>query len=416
MGAPNILIDANTLYQKDCGSKTYAYNLLKEFLILSGDAARTEINIDICGADGKIFSLESRELLDETAYKGGQNGFVAKLKKSLPRDSLFYPYVKSFYRTVKRGINILSAGALKKKGRVYDIFWTPYQMEISPYIAKKKFITVHDIFALSRAENYLTKSYSSSFKKYLDGYLPFFDGIFTVSEFTKTEFSNYFNYPKENIYTIYNGFDSEVYKKIENPGIIAGFKEKYGIGNPFLLYAGAIEPRKNILNLLKAYKGLLGSVGFSGASAAASGLDLILVSNSSALAGETYKLIKELGRRVKIFKGVSNEELALFYNAAEMFVFPSFCEGFGIPPIEAFACGTPVAASNFTAIPEICGDGAYYFDPRSVEDIKNAILTVLNSPSLKAALIKKGAKRAEKYSYKKSAAEILSIFLKQAQR
>ncbi len=532
----NILIDANTLYQKDCGSKTYTYNILKEFLILGqinknnfnknneneNNASNTDtytnknnvnnnnkdscinknndannkytnknkninntgnninksnyninidndndnidmdIYIDICDISGNIFPLTSIAQLDDIAYKANYKNFLTKFKKSIPQDSFLYPYIKSFYRNIKKGINKINIHSVNKKGKIYDIFFTPYQMEIDAGIAKHKFITIHDIYALTQPENYLTKSYTTSFKKYLETYLPYFDAILTVSEFTKNEIAEYFNYPKEKIFVIYNGFDKKNYKKVNNVKIIEGFKEKYKLDKPYLLYAGVIEPRKNILNLLKAYKELkrqatantnkVLAAACSDADARIGNLDininddmsgdkngfnrnivdvnagdnvnmvvktnnkpafdfdLILVSGSSALADETFKLIEELKPAVKVFKGVSNEDLNLFYNCADLFIYPSLYEGFGIPPLEAFACETPVVASNATAIPEICGDSAYYFDPRSVESIKKAILTVLNSQSLKSELIQKGLKTAELYSFKNSAQEILNEF------
>ena len=543
----NILIDANTLYQKNCGSKTYTYNLLKEFLILgqidknnlhkndesennandtdcytikynvnnnnkdscinknndannkytnknkninntsnninksnyninidndndNNDNINADIYIDICDISGNIFPLTSVAQLDDIAYKANYKNFLTKFKKSIPQDSLLYPYIKSFYRNIKKGINKINIRSANKKGKIYDIFFTPYQMEIDAGIAKHKFITIHDIYALTQPENYLTKSYTTSFKKYLETYLPYFDAILTVSEFTKNEIAEYFNYPKEKIFVIYNGFDKKNYKKVNkvnNVKIIEGFKEKYKLDKPYLLYAGVIEPRKNILNLLKAYKELklqaitntnkvlaaacsdadvsIGNLdininndisgdknGFNRniVNVNAGGVnvnmeaetgnkpafdfdfDLILVSGSSALAGETFKLIEELKPDVKVFKGINNEDLNLFYNCADLFIYPSLYEGFGIPPLEAFACETPVVASNATAIPEICGDGAYYFNPHSVESIKKAITTVLSSQSLRSELIQKGLKTAELYSFKNSAQEILDIFKK----
>lgn len=400
----NILIDANTLYQKDCGSKTYTYNILRELLAL----ARSEAEIDICDISGKIIPLSSVEQLDEIAYKKNRGNFLTELKKSIPQDSFFYPYVKSFYRNIKKGINRIHIYSKSKKGKTYDIFFTPYQMEISPSIARRKFIAIHDIYALTQPENYLTKSYTLSFKKYLETYLRFFDAVLTISEFSKNEIAEHFNYPKNKIFVVYAGFDRKNYKKLETDGDFSSaeeFKQKYGLKKPYLLYVGALEPRKNIVNLLKAYKELRNDGNYFD-------FDLILVSGSSALASETFKLIEELKPDVKIFKGVGNEDLNFFYNCADLFVFPSLYEGFGIPPLEAFSCGTPVAASNATSIPEICRNGAYYFDPRSVESIKNTISDILGSPSLKSNLIENGSKIAETYSFRNSAVEILNIFKK----
>ena len=413
----NILIDAATLYQKDCGSKTYAYNILKELLALT--SLEPASSIDVCGVSGKIIHLAGVSMLDEIAYKKNSGGFASKLKKSIPHDSFFYPYAKSFYRNIKKSINKMNIYYASKQGKTYDVFFTPYQMEINSIIAKRKFITIHDIYALTNPENYLTKSYTLSFKKYLEKYLRFFDAVLTVSEFAKNEIAGYLNYPKEKIFVVRGAFDRKNYWKFKTEDDYSSaetFKKKYGLKKPYLLYVGVLEPRKNTANLLKAFKELTGGAREGGGERGGGNhrgrfdLDLVMVSGSSALAAETFKLAEELSPRVKIFNGVDNEDLNFFYNCADLFVFPSLYEGFGIPPLEAFACGTPVAASNATAIPEICGNGAYYFDPRSVESIKNAISEVLSSPSIKSGLIENGFKTAETYSFRNSAVEMLKIF------
>jgi len=485
----NILIDANTLYQKECGSKTYTYNIIKEFLIIknsrnslnstnntndTNDTNDTKnksiadilnidtdtatdagniINIDICDISGNILSLENTEQLNERMIKSNQKSFLTKLKKSVPQDSFFYPYIKSFYRNIKKNVNRININSAHKKGKVYDIFFTPYQMEIAADIARYKFITIHDIYALTHPENYLTETYTASFKKYLKDYLKYFNAVLTVSEFTKNEIAEYFNYPENKIFVVRGAFNSENYKKIRdaktiygrlvsaetaintdtaylnninntnsinNINIIKQFKEKYGLNKHYILYVGVIEPRKNIINLLRAYKELQTCSNIECNVNNASldmknknfNLDLILVSGSSALAGDIFKLIEELKSNVKVFKNVNNEDLNLFYNCADLFIFPSLYEGFGIPPLEAFACGTPVAASNATAIPEICGNGAYYFNPRSIDSIKDAVLNILKSPSLQSELIKNGLEKAEMYSFKNSALELMGIFNK----
>ena len=139
-------------------------------------------------------------------------------------------------------------------------------------------------------------------------------------------------------------------------------------------------------------------------------IELVLISNTVILDKETLTLLDELKDYVKIFKHIGNEELALFYNTAEVFTFPSIYEGFGIPPLEAFACGTPVITSNVTAITEVCRDAAYYVNPHSVDDIENAIFNVITSEKLRKDLIAKGFKRAESFSWRQSAIDLLNAF------
>ncbi|MHB1646947.1 MAG: glycosyltransferase family 4 protein [bacterium] len=410
----NILIDIKFLYEKDCGIKTFLYNTLEELFEISEENNNNSnidhINIDVIGLSGKITKLTREHLNLENIAK--KQKFFNSVKNIIAGNSFLYPSIKKIYRFGKKQINKINNSINNNTDSAhYDIFWTPYQTEIDLNIAKKKFITIYDLYLLTNAETSI-KEHSAAFKNYIDKYLAFFDGVTTCSEFVKKDVINFYNYPENKIYIVKSAYDKNIFKKISDKNILQSFKDKYHLNNPFILYIGALHPRKNILNLLKAFKSLkkLTSGETEKNISAIKNLELVLVSNTSFLDKETLILLDELKDYVKIFKHIGNEELALFYNAAEVFAFPSLYEGFGIPPLEAFACGTPVITSNITAIPEVCGDAAYYVDPNSINDIENAIFNIITSEKLKKDLITKGFKRAESFSWRQSAINLLSAF------
>ncbi len=410
----NILIDIKFLYEKDCGIKTFLYNTLEELFEISEENNNNSnidhINIDVIGLSGKITKLTREHLNLENIAK--KQKFFNSVKNIIASNSFLYPSIKKIYRFGKKQINKINNNINNNTDSVhYDIFWTPYQTEIDSNIAKKKFITIYDLYLLTNAETSI-KEHSAAFKNYMDKYLAVFNGVTTCSEFVKKDLINFYNYPENKIYIVKGAYDKNIFKKISDKNILQSFKDKYHLNNQFILYIGTLHPRKNILNLLKAFKSLkkLKSEEAEKNIYAIKNLELVLVSNTSWLNKETLILLDELKDYVKIFKHIGNEELALFYNAAEVFAFPSLYEGFGIPPLEAFACGTPVITSNITAIPEVCGDAAYYVDPYSINDIENAIFNVITSEKLKKDLIAKGFKRAESFSWRQSATDLLNAF------
>jgi glycosyltransferase involved in cell wall biosynthesis len=179
---------------------------------------------------------------------------------------------------------------------------------------------------------------------------------------------------------------------------------RFGISSRYLLYTGQWRKHKNLANLMRAYALLKKKTDLPH--------ELVLTGQLSSQAPEVPELIKKLNleRDVIITGFVPDEELAALYSAADLFVFPSLYEGFGIPPLEAMACGCPVVASNVSSIPEILGDAALFFDPLSVEDMAGAIHKALSSFNLRRELKAKGFERIKKFSYAKMARETLKTY------
>jgi glycosyltransferase involved in cell wall biosynthesis len=206
------------------------------------------------------------------------------------------------------------------------------------------------------------------------------DRILTVSASSKRDILHYFNVPPEKIEVVYNALD-ERFGAEPRPEEIARVRERFQLDHGFVLYAGNIKPHKNLVRLIDAFEGLRSAV-------------------------HKYKLHKH----VRFLGFLSDETLAVLYRLAAVFVFPSLYEGFGLPPLEAMASGTPVVTSNVSSLPEVAGDAAVLVDPYDAMDIKDGIKRVLTDPALAAEMRRKGLLRAREFSWERSVARTLEIY------
>jgi len=223
--------------------------------------------------------------------------------------------------------------------------------------------------------------------------------IITVSEYTKQDFLRFFPQARDKLTVIYNGVGNEFRPLADNQ--VAEFKRKEGLGD-FLLFVGNLKPHKNLPALIAAYARLKDRY---------SGLKLIILSQ------KVYN--KDISRAIshwKVDDGVvihqpaSLEELILYYNAAQLLVFPSLYEGFGLPPLEAMACGTPVVASKTSSIPEVVGESAIMIDPKDIESITAGIEQGLTDSSLREKLKNTGQVRAQRFTWEKTARQTWQIY------
>jgi glycosyltransferase involved in cell wall biosynthesis len=170
------------------------------------------------------------------------------------------------------------------------------------------------------------------------------------------------------------------------------------------LFVSTIEPRKNLPGLLQAYRKLLDDYKRPEG--------LVLAGSRGWLSEEVYDTVKALNLddRVRFVGRVPSEDLLYLYNAAQLLVHPSFYEGFGLPPLEAMTCGTPIIASNVSALPEVVGDAAILIDPHDVEGLTVAMWRVLTDQDLRASLAAKGLKRAKMFSWQRAAQETLDLY------
>jgi glycosyltransferase involved in cell wall biosynthesis len=228
--------------------------------------------------------------------------------------------------------------------------------------------------------------------------------IAAISRSTKNEIAQRFKLPPDKIDVIYPGYDERLFRPDYPRESIGQAVDRYGIAGKYIIYVGTLEPKKNILRLLQAFSMLVesGRIHHS----------LVLVGkrglNDELIFKEIDKL--RLGSRVIVTGYVTESDLPLLVSGAEAFVFPSLHEGFGIPPLEAMACGTPVITSNTASLPEVVGEAGKIVDPYNVEDVAAAIAAVLADENLRSEMRRKGLERASQFSWEKSARKMVAIF------
>ena len=225
--------------------------------------------------------------------------------------------------------------------------------------------------------------------------------IITVSNFTKRELTSYFGADPDKIKVVYNGYNKEVYRKIDDEGGIRNVLEKYGIERPYLLYVGRIERKKNIPTLIEAFSILKENKDIKH--------KLILVGDASYGYDETKYMINEfdLSNEVIMPGWLPELDMPYLYNGADAFIFPSVYEGFGIPPLQAIACGIPVATSNSSSIPEVVGNAALLFNPDDPYDMAAVFKKIITDKNIRELLLIAGDEHIKNFSWEKCARETL---------
>ena len=234
------------------------------------------------------------------------------------------------------------------------------------------------------------------------------DRILTVSEASKRDILRFFDVKPEKVVVVYNAID-ERFLAPANPERMDLIKQRYQLDHPFVLYVGNIKPHKNIERLIAAFGRARGQCHDD--------LKLIIIgdeiSKYPALRQSVHK--HKLDKHVRFLGFQPMETLAAFYRLARAFVFPSLYEGFGLPPLEAMACGAPVVTSNVSSLPEVAGGAALLVDPYDEEAIAGGIIRAVTDEALRADLIARGRDRARSFSWKQSVQKIHEIYMEVGQ-
>ena len=281
-----------------------------------------------------------------------------------------------------------------------------------PFGVSGKCVTIiHDIAFLTYPET-VAKRTRQWLGKNLKIYCQRADVILTVSEFSRREIHHYLGIPLEKIHVVYNGVDPEQYHPDYSEDRIQEVKAKYNIPGSYILYLGTLEPRKNIETLIRAYQRLLSAGPSRFGQTPAAFPKLVLAGKKGWLYDSIFQLVKEfhLENQV-IFTGyVDESDAAPLLCGARMFVFPSLYEGFGIPPLEAMACGTPVIVSDCASLPEVVGDAGLLVPPTDIEKLAESMNRLLKDDQLHAALREAGLKRTGQFTWKASAKKLVQIY------
>ncbi len=262
-------------------------------------------------------------------------------------------------------------------------------------------ITIHDL-AFLIYPHFLTRD-SARYYGQIDRAVRRARHIIAVSESTKRDLVKMLGTPEDKITVIYEAADP-MYHPVERSVALRHVQELFDLPSEFILFVSTIEPRKNVSGLLRAYKRLREDYRLTPA--------LVLAGSSGWLVDDMQRLVDELQLRPHChFLGhVSNCDLLQLYNSALCLVHPAFYEGFGLPPLEAMACGTPVVAANVSSLPEVVGNAGASRDPRNDEEITVAIMRVLTDAALREESRSRGLRRAGAFSWQGTAEQTMQVY------
>ncbi len=280
------------------------------------------------------------------------------------------------------------------------VFWSPhYSVPLTPIRAEIRITTIHDLFHIRFGHMYgpAARFYSRMLmKKAIES-----DKIITVSRFTKREIVEVFSVEEEKIEVIYNGVDTNLFRPSPDRETLS----KYSIGEPYILYVGNIKPHKNLKTLVRAFDIVKDEE-----------VLLVIVGKMEGLKTpdlDLLRLLREnafLRERILILENVPIEDLPVLYTHALFLVFPSLYEGFGLPPLEAISCGTPIILSDIPVLREIYGDSAPYFTPEDYRELADLMRQFIRSEEIRRNTVESLKHLPEIYSWERSAREHLRVF------
>jgi glycosyltransferase involved in cell wall biosynthesis len=234
--------------------------------------------------------------------------------------------------------------------------------------------------------------------------------VLADSEATRHDLVRHYGTDPDKVHVVYPGRNEEL-APITDPEILAGVRGRYGLRQDYFLYVGTLQPRKNLVRLVRAYAGLLGAPEW-GAGALVAPPQLVLAGRKGWLYESILAEVRRLGLTGHVaFTGyVPDADLAPLLSGARAFLFPSLYEGFGFPVLEAMACGTPVACSNVSSLPEVAGNAALQVDPTDVDGLTEAMARLLGDEGLRQTLVERGFRQIQHFSWQRCAREVMQVF------
>lgn len=259
---------------------------------------------------------------------------------------------------------------------------------------------VHDV-AYLRYPEHLQPRIRAFYKKWMPRYLAYTDHIITVSEFSKSELIAGYNIHPDKISVVYNGI-TDMYTPVSEDEK-RKTRERYTNGKPYFIYLGAIHPRKNILTLVKAFEQIKSSH--------PSDHQLVLAGRASWHTEDVFKAIagSKWKDSIHLPGYIATAEASALVSSAEAMIYPSLYEGFGLPLVEAMACGVPVICSNVSSLPEVAGNAALLFDPLDAGQLAYHMEKLSTDETLRKELITLGAERCKYFSWDKAAIQVYEI-------
>jgi glycosyltransferase involved in cell wall biosynthesis len=290
-----------------------------------------------------------------------------------------------------------------------NLFSVP-RMLPCPYV-----MTVHDMLEhMSRARQ--QTGFWGSWHLHMTGrVLRGASRIFAVSNFTKAEIERLFDIPSGRIEVVYNAIDERFLHGHASASDRELIAQRYQVTYPFLLYAGRISPHKNVVRMIEAFSALKAELEKG---EVYPDLKLIIIGDDLSGNPDLRRTVVRGGVQndVRFLGFIPIEVLRIFYDEAKIFVFPSLYEGFGLPPLEAMAHGTPVVTSNASSLPEVVGNAAVLVNPENIFDITRALHRVLTDSALRGRMKERGYKQAARFSWEISVRRVLDVYSQVAQQ
>lgn len=280
-----------------------------------------------------------------------------------------------------------------------DVLHTQYFI---PFVRSCKVVcTIHDI-CFEHYKNIFTKKEYMTQKILIPYAAKHSEFVFTVSEHAKADIMDHYGVDGSKVLVTHNAVNEQFSKLSRIDLNEKELRLKFGIGaDPYILSVGNLQPRKNLPRLIEAFI-LWRRENQKG--------KLVIVGKKAWMYSEIMKAVAEDAENIILTDYISDKDLIRLYNAATCFIYPSFFEGFGIPPLEAMACGTPVAVANATSLPEVVGDAGLYFDPYNIAEIKDSINRLMTDRVLREELIKRSKTQVKGFDWSKSAGIIYEAY------
>ncbi len=286
-----------------------------------------------------------------------------------------------------------------------DIFHVPYFAP--PYFPRTPtVVTIHDVIPL-RLPLYRSGVSVTAYMKLVARAAHKATLVIAISQHAKQDMIDALQLPAERIRVIYQAAGDE-YQPVTDAAKLAEVRERYGVGSRYILYLGGLDARKNVPQLVKAFTHVYRRLGDPS-------LQLLIAGNPEKQSGPLFPdprpVASDLGMTGQIvYRFIEEEDKPAIYSGASVFVFPSLYEGFGLTPLEAMSCGTPVICSNRTSLPEVVGDAAISLNPDDTHAMVEAMCDVLTKSDLRADLRERSLQRATRFNWHKTAAETVAAY------
>ncbi|HEV2667163.1 MAG TPA: glycosyltransferase family 1 protein [Blastocatellia bacterium] len=367
-------IDAHAIGARQGGNETYIANLIKSLAEIDGD---------------NLYTIYLANAAAATRWREGFTNRYRNFSVRLlpPPTPLVRVPVYLTYELFRRPVDVLHV-----------------QYTAPPFCRVPVVVTIHDL-AFERMPETFTRRGSFQLKLTVRRTAKKAARVATVSEYSRQDLLSIYKLPPEKVVVTYNGVESGFTAQTSVPNEAEEVRRAFGVSRDFLLAVGSLQPRKNLVRLIRAYARLRSErEDFKP--------QLVIVGRKLWLASGIFDEVKRQrwADDVILTGYVADEDLPALYRAARAFVYPSLFEGFGLPPLEAMACGTPVVTSDVSSLPEITGDAALLIDPTDEVALANALIEIVNNDRLRAELREKGIAQAKKFTWRDAAEKTLRLY------